>query len=133
MTVSAGAASWDTTFHGGGGRKGRQRRFLAGGSRWCGNGLARGRESYHPTRGADVRAEPSPALVAPVDLPGDAGNLRDRPRDLVQTAGDYRGSPRIDPPDRDRADLAGRKLPATGCVRLPVDRFHAGRTARELL
>src|SRR5262249_36139789 len=52
-------------------------------------------EAYHPTGGASVQAELSSTLVAPVDLPGDVGSLSDRPCDLVETAGDYNGPPRI--------------------------------------
>src|SRR5262245_27638508 len=134
MTVSAVAASWDTTFHGGGSRNGAPTK--ASGRRDAVGAVTAspaGRETYHPARGADERAEPSPAPVAPVDPPGDAGNLLDRPRDLVQTLGDYRGSPRIDLPVWGWADVADRTLPAAGCIRLPADRFHAGCAARGLL
>src|SRR5262249_12580799 len=68
-----------------------------------------------------------------VDLPDDAGNPLDRPRDLVQTAGDHRGSPRVDLPARGRADVVGCALPAAWGIRLPADRFHAGRAPRGLL
>src|SRR6266404_4393994 len=61
-------------------------------------------ENLPVARGAEVGVVLSAATVAQVDLPGDARNPRDRPRDLVQTAGDFRGPPRINLPVRDRAN-----------------------------
>ena len=100
-------------------------------------------ENLPVARGAEVGVVLSAATVAQVDLLCDARHPLDRPRDLVQAAGDDRGAPRIDLPVRDRADVVdalSQRPEASGTQRTgstravrPGDRWNCRATLSSLL